>query len=172
MTRNPYDYYITDEEYELAASNGISRRVLSYRIRDFGWSKQKALTTPVQKRSKYPQWAMDLAVANNIQITTFQNRVRRGWDLESAATLSVEDARKKVHESNRKYPTEIVQLAADNNIPYGTFVRRVIEGWDIEQAMSTPILTKQQALSLARAKSSSRLGIEAFWNAKKGHFAE
>jgi hypothetical protein len=44
---SPYDYYITPEEYEEAERNGISRKHVNYRIRQFGWGKQKAITTPV-----------------------------------------------------------------------------------------------------------------------------
>lgn len=43
--RNPYEYYITPEEYEMAAENGISRSTLNRRVRDLGWEKEIAIIT-------------------------------------------------------------------------------------------------------------------------------
>ena len=37
---NPYDYYITDEEYAIAEKNGISKDTLNFRIRRMGWDNE------------------------------------------------------------------------------------------------------------------------------------
>ncbi|WP_341272481.1 hypothetical protein [Bacillus thuringiensis] len=37
--RNPYDYYITPEEYEIAEKNGVCASTLRSRIYDLCWSK-------------------------------------------------------------------------------------------------------------------------------------
>ncbi|AVK82432.1 hypothetical protein C3943_02160 [Lysinibacillus sp. B2A1] len=165
MTRNPYDYYITDEEYELANSNGISRTTLEYRIRYAGWSKQKSLTTPVQKHKKYPIWALELAQSNGIPYKTFKWRIFSGWDFKTAATRSVGAPYQR---SKRKYPIEIIQLAEKNGISYSNFYKRVNRyKWDVIKAATTPVMSKEESLAKARKKSSFRLGIEAFWNEKK-----
>ncbi|WP_261795499.1 hypothetical protein [Bacillus licheniformis] len=45
---NPYDFYITPEEFAQAEANGICKDTLIWRVRRQGWSKQRALTEPVQ----------------------------------------------------------------------------------------------------------------------------
>lgn len=95
MARNPYDFYITDEEYALALSNGISRKTLEYRIRNSGWPKLKAITEPVLKQRKYPEWALELANMNGISYGTFKDRIHRGWDFKKAATVSVKKGLKE-----------------------------------------------------------------------------
>lgn len=47
---NPLDYYISPEEYELASKIEITPFTLERRIRLLGWSKQRAMTTPVRKQ--------------------------------------------------------------------------------------------------------------------------
>ncbi|MBG9756377.1 hypothetical protein V4V34_09060 [Lysinibacillus sphaericus] len=165
MSRNPYDYYITEEDYALAISNGISNSTLEYRIRSLGWSKQKALTTAVQKHKKYPLWALELAQVNGIPYKTFKNRIFSGWDFETAAT-------RKIGETNqsrkRKYPIEIIELAKKNGISYSNFTKRVNRfKWDVMKAATTPIMSKEQSLANARKKSTFRLGIESFWKEKR-----
>ncbi len=43
---NYYDFYITPEEYEVAEKNGIDKRTLEQRIREYGWDKERAITIP------------------------------------------------------------------------------------------------------------------------------
>ena len=66
---NPYDYYITDEEYAIAEKHGISKDTLNFRIRRMGWDKEKALTT---KPRKYTNRAkqVEIAKANGISRAT------------------------------------------------------------------------------------------------------
>lgn len=172
MARNPYDYYITDEEYELAEARGISRDTLNYRIRELGWSKSKALKTPIQKRRQYPKHIMDKVKENNINPCAFRWRVQNGWDIERACTEPTLPPDNPVRisrtaEKRRKYPTELVRLAEKNGISYRAFQRRVKKGMDMHTAAVTPIMSKEESLAKARKKSSFRLGIESFWNEKK-----
>ncbi|MFJ7408099.1 MULTISPECIES: hypothetical protein [unclassified Lysinibacillus] len=164
MSRNPYDFYITDEEYALALSNGISRKTLEYRIRNSGWPKLKAITEPVLKQRKYPEWALELANMNGISYGTFKDRIHRGWDFKKAATVSV----KKGPKRKRKYPIEVIQMAQKNGIPYKTFQARVTRSkWCLIQAATTPLIPNDEVLTRAREKSSFKLGIETFWKIKK-----
>ena len=48
---NPYDFYITPEEYKIAAQNGINRKTLEDRIRKLGWNKERAINTPTKKKN-------------------------------------------------------------------------------------------------------------------------
>lgn len=173
MSRNPYDYYITDEEYEIAAANGISKSTLTRRIRNAGWGKEKAMYTPPRHHRKYPQWALDIARANGISINLLSWRVRNGQSIEEAVNTKVGERHEKAVEANRKYPKAIVELAESNGITYSTFKNRILRcGWDMYKAATVLPMTKDEACRLARAKSSFRLGVESFWNEKKGHSAK
>ena len=85
---NPYDYYITDEEYEIAEKNGISRDTLNFRIRRMGWDKERALTTPTRKYTKRGK-QIEIAESNGIGRTTFYDRLADGWKVEDAYTVPV-----------------------------------------------------------------------------------
>lgn len=179
MTRNPYDFYITDEEYELAENKGISQSTLNYRIRELGWSKSKALNTPIQKhrRNQYPKHIMDKVKENNINPRAFRWRVENGWDIERACTEPTLPPDSPVRisrtaEKRRKYPIELVRLAEKNGVSYRTFQRRVKKGMDMYTAAITPLMTKEESLAKAREKSSFHLGNEIFWNSLKGHSAK
>lgn len=173
MTRNPYDYYITDEEYEIAAGNGVSKSSLDRRIRQAGWSKEKAMHTSPRQYRKYPQWALDIARANGISINLLSWRVRNGQSIEEAVNTKVGKGHEKAVEARRKYPKAILELAKSNGITYSTFKNRILRcGWDMLKAATVLPMTKEEACRLARAKSSFRLGVESFWNEKKGHSAK
>ena len=85
---NPYDFYITDTEYEIAEKNGISKDTLNFRIRRMGWDKEKALTT---KPRKYTDKAkqVEIAKANGISRATFYYRIAYGWKVKDAYTVPV-----------------------------------------------------------------------------------
>ena len=85
---NPYDYYITDEEYEIAEKNGISKDTLNFRIRRMGWDKEKALTTKTRKYTNRIK-QVEIAKANGISRATFYDRLSDGWKVEDAYTVPV-----------------------------------------------------------------------------------
>ncbi|APA04072.1 hypothetical protein [Bacillus velezensis] len=162
---NPSDWYITPEEYERAAKNGISRGCLSKRIRSSGWDKERALTTPPQKRrsrSIRSKW-VDVAEKNGLPKATFYWRVNTaGWDEERAATTPptktsecMRRARQKSPRcKNRRYSPELVALAESNGIKYGTYTFRVKEcGMDPYEAAVTPLKTRAEI---------GRIGRQAF----------
>lgn len=77
VMRNPYEYYITPEEYEMAAENGISRSTLNRRVRDLGWEKEIAIITPVPMRDKYG-WnkVKEIALQNGIARHAYCDRIK------------------------------------------------------------------------------------------------
>jgi len=77
--------YITPEEYEVAAGSGISKKTLELRVREYGWSKERALPEPVQRRTDWSEWYA-VAERNGISHGTFRARIYRGWTPERAAT--------------------------------------------------------------------------------------
>lgn len=139
---NPYDFYITPDEYEEAGANGISRRLVNTRIRGRGWDKQRAITTPPQEkkdRSAIVEKARQYGVPYNVLMA----RIHLGWDEDDAATRPVRDVRthkeiaKRMCELNRKYPLEMVKLAKKNGIKYSCFQYRVSHGWEMNRAATT-----------------------------------
>jgi hypothetical protein len=154
--RNPYDWYITPEEYETAAANGISRNLLETRIRKYGWPKELAMTKPPRKWSKIPREIVELARQNGIPRSTFYWRVHIGWAPERAATEPVADRAERVrraHDARRKIPADIIDLADQNGVKYTTLWKRINTlGLDPMTAATTPVMTKSESGRLAKAK--------------------
>jgi len=181
MFRNPYDYYITDEDYQEAKKRGISRELLRRRIRDLGWSKKRALETPVRKCKKYPKGLIDTAKRNGIPLNLLSSRVCKGWDFERAAyePVNSESERiQKVIDASRKkdkYPQKILEMAQQNGINIKAFRARVRNGWNLYIAATTPVLSKHESLAIARSKVKKKSGFcqgnQQFWDlvrARKG----
>lgn len=83
---NTYDYYITDEDYDRAKENGIKPNTLEKRIRWYGWSKDKAISSPTQRRT-CRRYYSTMAKNNGIKYQTFMNRISKlGWSMERAAS--------------------------------------------------------------------------------------
>lgn len=73
--------YLSDEDYEIAESNGISRQTVYQRIK-YGWSKKKAITRPVTNYRK-------LCKEIGLNYHTFNERLERGWSVEKALTKPI-----------------------------------------------------------------------------------
>lgn len=158
-----YDFYITPEEYKIAAENGICRTTLNSRIRDLAWDKEKAITTPPRMYKRVPKYLVEEAQQNGIPYIVLNQRLNiLEWDAKKAVTEPIwgkEQRRKKANkmrDKNRKYPKEILELAEKNNISKHVFYDRINrQGLDILTAATRPIMTRKQI---------SRLGIEAYRN--------
>jgi hypothetical protein len=76
--------YLTEEDYAIAASNGISRKRAYQRFYDNGWEKECAIT----RRIGASRWSIyrEKCEANGITQQRFNDRIRRGRNLEEAAT--------------------------------------------------------------------------------------
>jgi hypothetical protein len=153
---NPYDFYITPEEYAAAAARGISARTLTWRIREACWPKDKALTTPQRQVQDRSHW-MEVARKNGIAPKTVRNRVHvLGWSWERAVTeppRTEEQARRMMRDHNpvrRKYPPEMLALARKNGIKDDTFRFRITKlKWSPERAATTPVMSSQEKGQLA-----------------------
>lgn len=73
---------------ELAKKNKLPRAIVYNRVEEFGWSIEKAVTTPIQKkvRLNYTKADLEEAAINGIVRSTFIARVKRKWDLQRAKT--------------------------------------------------------------------------------------
>lgn len=149
-------YYITPEEYEIAAQNGVSPALLEVRIRSLAWDKERAITTPPHTKKRLNKKWVEIAQENGICYNTFRYRVNRlGWDEERAATQPLQDRAaqaKKAYEKSREYPAELKELAITNGIPERTFHRRMKDGWDLIEAATKPPMTHSEIGLMNKAK--------------------
>ncbi|EEK53218.1 hypothetical protein bcere0004_55250 [Bacillus cereus BGSC 6E1] len=83
----------TDEEYEIAAKNGISKATVYQRIHYRGKTVEQAITEPLQNGlflKKYQKY-IEIAERNGISYRTFHARMTkktvRKWTPEEAATI-------------------------------------------------------------------------------------
>ncbi|SDD28180.1 hypothetical protein SAMN02799630_02847 [Paenibacillus sp. UNCCL117] len=152
---NPYDYYITPEEYKQAEAIGIRPTLLEARIRQLAWPKARALSTPPHSKKPLKDW-VEVAAANGICYSTLRYRANRlGWDIELAATQPLQDRSAqavRAHEASRKYPVEALKKAIENGIPERTFHRRMKTGWDAEEAATRPPMTHREVGLLTKSK--------------------
>ena len=172
-----YEFYITPEEYEIAAQNGISRKTLDYRVRDLAWKKEKALHHPVRKQRHDLKYWLAIAERHGVGKEALKSRRRRGMSLEVAATtpiLSKEEAFKRRCEAiPRRFSDEELQTAKTNGVSRQTLSYRVIKlGWSRKDAINTPPLSKEEVLKRAQAASPFREMNEIYWNMRKKHPTE
>ncbi|WP_438435428.1 hypothetical protein [Gorillibacterium sp. sgz500922] len=152
------DYYITPEEYERAASYGVTARRLEVRIREYAWDKEDAITSP-PRQNRYAQWAA-AARANGIKYSTFRSRLRYGWDLEKAATEPViphDVAARRGSKANQVLSAEMIKQARQNGIYPQLLHWRIKHGWDPERAATEPIMSGRD-----RGRRSARVLKERY----------
>lgn len=100
---NMWDFYLTDEDYEIAESNGIPRKI-AYGRWYRGWDRERILTEPYVKRSRTyknkrksrvtPE-QYEIAKQNGVGRNTVINRVYQlKWTVSQAITLPLGTIRK------------------------------------------------------------------------------
>ena len=140
------DYYLTPEDYDKAAANGIDAKLLYKRYYMTVWNKNKAINQPKMKtrpRQHIKDWA-EVAASNGIGYNTFRARINvYGYSMERAATQPVQDNKiqlKEAREKQKKYPIELIELCKRNGIPSKTFYQRISRGMTPEQAATMPVM--------------------------------
>lgn len=83
------NYYVTPEEYKIAASHGISRDLVNKRIRLYAWSKEVAIKLKPNLINKYGNEIEDKLKKNGISKSTFYKRIAYGWTIERASTEKI-----------------------------------------------------------------------------------
>ena len=147
----PYDFYITDDEYAEAKKNGISYDTLNTRVRSLGWSKRRAIKTPVKKRASYKDHRnySKIAIENNIPLSTYYSRVERGMSKEEASTkptpCKIEWSARMRKRIKRKHPEWVYENLEKHNIGYPTFLYRIRKGWSLKDASTRKPMSKSEA---------------------------
>lgn len=133
---------LSPDDYKIAESNGINKRMAYQRYYDYGWDKTRAITQPINKsyginakaRRKYEDKYYDLAEKNGIGIQLMHKRMYEGWSILEASTIKPNrTGRPQAHE--QKY----YDLALENGISRELFNKRVSRGWSFEKAYSTKV---------------------------------
>ncbi|MEK4711094.1 hypothetical protein [Bacillus sp. FSL R10-2780] len=124
-----YNHVITDEEYETAEKNGISRANVFQRINERGWDVERAITVPVRKqKSVVNNQVLLLAKRNGISHTTLYGRIKAGMDPYEAVT--------KPKEHNKW--EAFIKMAQENGISASSFYARISRGMDPYEAATKP----------------------------------
>lgn len=139
--------YITPEQYEEAEENGISATALYRRVYQ-GWELQRAIDTPLRKKSRFSTTEMkpfiEMAEKNGISLGTFRRRVKNsGYSPEQAATeplMTLEDAVKKPRPRKQiRFTPEQKAIMMRADILEVSARQRIHRfGWSVEDAISIP----------------------------------
>jgi len=84
--------YLTDNDYAIAAKNGISRKRVYQRYYENGWDKERSITQNVrQQKIRKSKWFTYHTKCEALEISpgTFYSRLQRGMEPEEAATTPV-----------------------------------------------------------------------------------
>jgi hypothetical protein len=77
--------YLTDRDFKIAESNGISRHNAYQRFYNLHWTKEKAITEPMRCAISNKQKCQEIGLSYR----TFCKRRSNGWSVERALTEPV-----------------------------------------------------------------------------------
>ena len=75
--------YITPQDYETAAKNGIKKDTVRLRVTRNNWSVEDAITIPSQ-RYEIPDDLLEEAIKLGLNRQLVINRIKVGWSVEDA----------------------------------------------------------------------------------------
>jgi hypothetical protein len=130
--------YLTEEDYETAKANGISRANAYARFYAYGWSVERTISTPVKSRKK-ALWPRFKAIAeqNGISQSRFYQRVSKGMKPKEAASTPLQQGGWR---GTRVITDELIALAASNGISEKTLRHRYYAyHWGLERAATQSI---------------------------------
>jgi hypothetical protein len=132
--------YLTDEDYVIAAENGINRKTAYHRFYVQCWEKEKAINTPV---THYPGIWAKCKKQSKVSKDTFYRRVRNGMAPKEAASIPPLPAGNP-NKGTGKITDKHLTLAAEKGISERTVKARVYAyRWPVELAITVPIGSKR-----------------------------
>lgn len=146
-------FYITPDDFETAAQNGIPRNTVISRVNTHGWDIDRAITQPSRKKrvdyvTTWNEWKSRSKVSRN----TFTARLRYGWTPEKAALTSV---MKPGNYRKKLFTGEQMKIAESNGVSIRTaWHRYYVLGWSTEKAVSTPIMSRKESGRLGGKKKT------------------
>lgn len=140
--------YLTEKDYEIAEKNGICRDYAYQRFYMLGWSRDKAITTPVSRYQRLWAKYKDISLVSG---PTFYRRVREGMPPEEAANTPPLPPR-AMNKGKGKFTKQHLAIAAGNGINEKTAKARVYAyRWPVELAITVPIGNKRPKQRRVRA---------------------
>lgn len=138
------EYYISDDHYKIAESNGICANTLYARVNQYFWPIQKAIKEPVLGRDPVRTHWRNMAARNGISRHLFNSRVAEGWGYERAATEPKHDMASITRNANKAnlkvFTPEQVEIMKANGIKHSTAYGRVYHHeWDPQDAVTMPV---------------------------------
>ena len=125
--------YLTDEDFETAERNGITRTTAHQRFYAYGWTREDAITKRVNDHLLTSQEHKKMCEEVGLNYYTFTDRLKRGMKPEEALALTAKP----------KLTQEHIAIAESNGISYNTVKTRVYRyRWPIERATTEKINTK------------------------------
>lgn len=124
---------------DVAKNNGIHTRAYRRRIKESGWSPEKAAHTPLKGKSDSRVWILK-ASENDIPYNTYMDRLQKlGWSKEKSATTP----------PKTRSDSESIKLAEQNGVTRSAYIYRVEElFWEPEEAATTTLMTKKEVSDL------------------------
>ena len=140
----PIKQYLTPEDYEIAESNGIGYQLAYQRFHEMGWTAERAITQPVNRKGKLKK-LVEEAHSNGIMISRsgMQARMREMSDYDAVNTPS------------RESSSEYVAIAEENGISRQAYYSRRKRGWDKELASTWPIGKHRKKVAVKPSASDS-----------------
>ncbi len=134
-----YKAYLTDEDYEKAARNGITARALYQRFYQYFWDIERAVTQPMRaKEGKSKAKELQLEAKKNgiyIAQSNIYRRMKSGMSDEDIVTTP----KQMKHKASDKY-YKYREMAKQNGISSGTFSARInTYHWTYERAATEPV---------------------------------
>lgn len=91
--------YLTEDDYIIAAANGISQKRAYQRFYQYGWDRERTITQPIDKISRWDRYK-SICKENGISQAMFNARILLGKSpYEAATTKRSSRGRKKVGNS-------------------------------------------------------------------------
>lgn len=150
-------WYITPEDYERAAANGINAKALVMRVRGCGWDIDRACTEPLQRQTIKKLVTDEIRqklIENGISNHEFGRRIRSGWSVEEAAGTPILKGKARAERAmrdKRVISDEEYKIAEANGIKKTTLQARIfMYHWSREKALTTPPLSNIDKRNILR----------------------
>lgn len=140
------DFYLSPEDYQRAAVNGIHEKLLEYRFYTTNWDKERAITQPVRTGKISSEL---FAKAETHGITPDQLR----WRLDNtelteheAATISKQELfDRRINSQSTYVSPAIKKLGEENGIKYQTVYMRIKKGMNpVKAATMKPLAPRDR----------------------------
>lgn len=132
-----YGPVITEDDYEKASKNGISKSNVYQRVNEYGWEIERAITVTIRNRKgEISAGMITLAERNGISKPTYYKRIKTGMDPYEAATKP------------KGYAAHL-ELARKNGIKDATFYQRITRGMKPYEAATKLVVSRKRVQKIS-----------------------